>query len=582
MNKWGTLLLSRVLAGAMLLGGIGTAQHAEAADGKYKMSYLYFGKTSSYVQMVDNTQGALNVVSPNYFELNEDGTLKLTSKLLTNTAFIGEMHKRGIKVVPYVTNDWKRDLGELALSKRNDLAVQIAAAVQQYGLDGVNVDFEGLNEESRDSLTDFLRVLREKLPRDKQVSIAVAANPNDWKTGWHGSYDYAGLAQVSDFLMIMAYDENWAGDPTPGPVASMPFVEKSIQYALDHQVPSQKIVLGLPFYGRYWKTDGSSKGVGFSDKDVDKAIEAMHGTVTYDSVAQSPKATLHVTTDTKIGTHTFTPGTYEIWYENEQSLKAKLRLVEQYNLKGTGSWSLSQESADMWEYYGQWLNGTFFKDTAAHWAESYILNVSERGWMVGLGGATFAPDRDMTRAEAAVTLVRALGLDKTEPQAASGFTDVATTFWGKKEIDLAKEHGIINGTTPTTFAPNAPVTREQIAAMFTRLMAYQADEVEQSPFADVQPDDWAYGDILAMQQHGIINGMREGYFLPQGKTTRAQMATLMSRLAPEIDVKLGIVAATGNGTDTATETNTDTTTNATTNATTDKTTDADSTSVSQP
>lgn len=553
MKKWISALLSGVLAGAMLLGPApAQPQTAEAATAdKYNMSYLYFGKTNTYTQQVEKTRGALNVVSPNYFELNDDGTLKLTRKLFENPAFIKEMHAKGIKVVPYITNDWVKTRGENALAKRVELATQIAAAIQTHNLDGVNVDFEGLDENSRNAMSDFLRVLREKIPRDKQVSIAVAANPNNWQKGWHGSYDYAKLAQYSDFLMIMAYDESWSGDPTPGPVASLPWVERSIQYALNNQVSADKIVLGVPFYGRYWKTDGSVKGRGYSNKDIYAAIQALNAKVEYDAAAQSAKATFTVKAETKVGSHTFTPGTYEIWYENDESLKAKLRLVHKYGLKGTGSWSLGQESADTWDYYSLWLNGRFYNDTAKHWAEPNILSVSERGWMNGTGQYVFSPDRKLTRTEAAVILVRALGLDKQEPAAASGFTDVPAAYWAKKEIDLAKQHGIIKGTSPTTFSPEATVTREQVAAMFTRLMRYQAEPAETSPFLDVKPESWAYSDILAMQQRGIINGVREGYFAPLGNTSRAEMATLMHRLAPEIDLMLlGGVVATNGGTET--------------------------------
>ncbi len=76
------------------------------------------------------------------------------------------------------------------------LAEQIASAVSTYKLDGVNVDIENLTYDDRANYVDFVHLLREALP-DKEVSVAVAANPNGTTRDWQGSYDYAGLAKYS-------------------------------------------------------------------------------------------------------------------------------------------------------------------------------------------------------------------------------------------------------------------------------------------------------------------------------------------------------------------------------------------------
>ena len=80
-------------------------------------------------------------------------------------------------------------------------------------------------------------MLRNKLPSGMEVSVAVAANPTGVTKSWIALYEDKALAEVSDYLMVMAYDESYSGDPIPGPVASLPFVEKSIQYAVA-QAPS--------------------------------------------------------------------------------------------------------------------------------------------------------------------------------------------------------------------------------------------------------------------------------------------------------------------------------------------------------
>lgn len=84
------------------------------------------------------------------------------------------------------------------------------------GLDGVNVDIENVTEKQRTQYTELVRRLRESLPSDKEVSVAVAANPSGWNTGWHGSYDYAELGKYADHLFIMAYDEHYQGGAPAG------------------------------------------------------------------------------------------------------------------------------------------------------------------------------------------------------------------------------------------------------------------------------------------------------------------------------------------------------------------------------
>jgi spore germination protein YaaH len=323
---------------------------AEAHNAEYNMSYLYFGTTSSYIKSVDQTQGSLSTVSPSFFDINTDGSLLLTSQL--DPQLVSEMHHRGIRVVPFLSNHWSRSIGNAALENRVKLAEEIAAAIEKYNLDGVNVDIENVNETQRSNYTEFVRLLREKIPAHKEVSVAVAANPHDWKTGWHGSYDYTELAKYADHLLIMAYDEHYQNGPE-GPVASIGWVEESILYALNQGVPNDKIVLGIPFFGRYWVEGQSGGGIGISNSRVEKLVSLYGGSIEFDQTSMSPRATFTVTSENS-NLSNLSPGTYHMWYENEQSTHAKMALVHKYNLKGTGSWSLRQENPSIWNYYKGW------------------------------------------------------------------------------------------------------------------------------------------------------------------------------------------------------------------------------------
>ena len=222
-----------------------TLLSALAATDRYTMGYLYSGTDHQQIEYVNQTGEALDVVSPSYFDIREDGSLRLNH---LSSFFIKTMHDKGIRVVPFLSNHWNRTAGVNALKDVEALSSQIANYVEEYDLDGVNVDIENVTHEQRDQYTELVRLLREKIPAHKEISVAVAANPNDWQLGWHGSYDYSALARYADHLVIMAYDEHYEGGEA-GPVAGMDFVENSIRYALSKTTPD-KIVVGVPFYGR--------------------------------------------------------------------------------------------------------------------------------------------------------------------------------------------------------------------------------------------------------------------------------------------------------------------------------------------
>ena len=311
--------LFSLLCTALLLAALLTPT---AAARRFSMSYVYFGSPSSYVERVDGTQGSLDEISPNYFNLNSDGTLDFTGGSDV-AAFVEQMHQRGVRVVPFLSNHWDRELGRKALSNRKKLAEQIARAVVQYSLDGVNVDIENVTHQDRNTYSEFVELLRQKLPEDKIVAVSVAANPYGYTQGWHGSYDYRRLGAAADYLMLMTYDEHYQGGSS-GPVASRAFQEQSIQYALKY-VPADKLVLGLPFFGRIWSDSGSlMQGHGISESQIQALIANYRGQVTQDAASGSAYARITVTAaDPKpvINGVTLTAGTYTIWYESEISKK---------------------------------------------------------------------------------------------------------------------------------------------------------------------------------------------------------------------------------------------------------------------
>ena len=503
---------------------------AQASAAKQNMTYIYFGDSSKYSQLVDGTQNSLDEVAPAYFSLDDDGGLTLTPAV--SSSFIRRMHDEGISVVPYLSNNWDRGKGRAALARREELAKELAQAVSDYELDGVNIDIENMTPDDRASYVDFVRLLRELLPKGKMIAVAVAANPSGTTSGWAGSYDYAGLAQYCDYLMIMAYDESYEGS-APGPVAGLPFVESSVRYAL-RVVPKEQVVLGLPFYGRIWAADGGSPhGYGVSNCKTEALIEEYNGTVVFDTSSGSAHAIITVgPADEKpvIAGNDLAAGTYDIWFSDERSLKAELELVTKYDLRGTGSWSLGQETADTWDYYRLWLNGCSFGDVQYNWAKEFILTAYVNGWMNGMNADSFSPDSSLTRAQAAAVLVRMLSFPVQEDYDFR-FSDCGG-HWATAYIDTARKYGIVSGVGDNLFDPERPVTREEIAVMVQNILGETGGETVSFPDVAQDTHPWSYDAIEALSGLGIITGYPDGSFRPTNPVTRAEFAALAARTEP--------------------------------------------------
>lgn len=517
-----------IIIGLSLIGFMLTNSPVIEAAGqkKFVMSYIYFGQPDKYIDAVNQTKGSLDMVSPSYFDVNTDGSLQLTDSLDEN--FVAAMHAQGIKVVPFLSNHWDRNVGIAAMNNKEALVKQIARAIETYNLDGVNVDIENITEKQRDAFTKFVQMLRAAIPAHKEVSVAVAANPEGWDAGWYGAFDYAALGKASDYLMLMTYDESYEGGD-PGPVASLPFVEKSIQEALK-VVPSNKLVVGIPFYGRYWKSDGTMKGLGIQNTVVEQLVQRYGGKTVYDEASQAPRASFVIPAGnpgTSVHGIKLTSGSYTVWYENDRSIQAKLSLVQKYNLKGAGNWSLNEEADSTWDYYTAWINNAAYRDIIGHWAESSIEYVTDKGWMTSMTSNLFQPNSSLTRAQAAAVLVRMTGAALDPGAPTSLYWDVPKNHWAAADIRIAKQKGFIGGRADGSFGPNQPVTREELAAMLSRVLKLPQSSANTLEFSDVDSDRWSAEAIQSLTDYGIVHGYKDGTFRPRQPVTRAEMAAML-------------------------------------------------------
>ena len=318
---------------------------------RLSVGYIY-NSPNAYSSIVRGTNGSINVVSPTGFDLTFDGRLTLSFPI--DKSFVDEMHQKGIQVTPFLSNHWVSSKGKAALDNPERLVASLKEIILEKDLDGVNVDIENIPSEYRDKLTYFVRRLREELPRGKQISIAVAANPNRLTNTWVAAYDCGALARYADYLVLMAYDEHGQGGAA-GPVASFGFVEKSLKVILE-EVSRDKVVLGIPLYGRYWKEEAEVGGDALTLMAIEKLMKDKKLKPILDQNSLSVSVTFEVIEGEEESYYGLESGIYTIWYENEASIKAKLKLINDYDIKGSALWALSQEEKSIWNYYKTALN----------------------------------------------------------------------------------------------------------------------------------------------------------------------------------------------------------------------------------
>jgi hypothetical protein len=253
--------------------------------------------------------------------------------------------------------------------------------------------------------------------------------------------------------------------------------------------------------------------------------------VSYDESTQTAKAEVTIKdTDPKPtiwGGAVLGAGKYTIYYDNEQSLKYKLNMVHKYGILGAGSWCLGQESLNTWDYFERWLNGKYFKDILGHFAEDDILSMYEKRWMIGTSPSTFSPNRTLTRGEAAVIMVRALGLQDDIP--AEAFSDTINHGF-RDMIGIARKYQIILGDGSGRFWPDRPLTREQMAMILDRILVLPKPASE-NPFSDINPvtNSLSYDAIMRLTANGITKGSVYGTYEPNGYVHRGEMAAFINR-----------------------------------------------------
>jgi spore germination protein YaaH len=314
---------------------------AKPIIGKINLSWeQVFNKNPDTTKFVP--MPGLNVVSPTWFTL-EDG--KGNIKNMGDTAYVRWAQSRNIQVWGVFSNDFEPKKTTEALATydtRMKMIKQLLSYAQLYSLQGINIDFENVNLADKEELVQFVREMV-PLMHEQGLVVSMDVTPKSTNENWSLFYDRKALIESLDYMMLMAYDEFWAASPISGSVASLPWVEKSLTRMMsEDKIPASKLVLGVPFYTRIWTEEQVGGKTKVSSRSV--FMEAQERIIKEKNLTPKflPEAGQNYVEYTEAGKLN------RIWMEDEISMKARVEIVNKYDLAGIASWRRGYELPPIW------------------------------------------------------------------------------------------------------------------------------------------------------------------------------------------------------------------------------------------
>jgi spore germination protein YaaH len=214
-------------------------------------------------------------------------------------------------------------------SARRRLVADLAEAAKPY--DGLQIDFENVPKRDGDSFRSFLADLREELG-DRIFTVALPARE---RTLSGDVYDYARIAPLVDRILVMAYDEHWSASE-PGPVASMNWCGAVAAYSLRTLGP-EKLIMGIPFYGRAWGDPNPSRAY------ISSGVERI----------KQENSITEIRRENAVPVFTYEiPVSVRVYYDDDYSHSTRFELYRGLGVQSIGFWRLGQENPSVWRLLG--------------------------------------------------------------------------------------------------------------------------------------------------------------------------------------------------------------------------------------
>lgn len=311
---------------------------------------------------IKNAEG-LNVISPTWFTV-ADGMGEITS--LASKEYVKTAHDKGIQVWA-LANDFNTDengksfvLQAISSTKsRTNLINNLVSEAEKYDIDGINIDFEKI---SLDYAKDYVQFIRELSIECRKKGIILSADLYV-PMSYNQYYGREEIGEVLDYIIIMGYDEHWAGCDSAGSVASISYVKNGINNTIK-TVDASRVINAIPFYTRIWSEtpEDVSDGSGLFVEDY------VNGNYYLASKAVGMSSAEYALTSRGIekywledigqyyGEYTENGILYRVWLEEERSIALKLEAMDNVGLAGVACWQLGFEKKEIWEVIGEYLN----------------------------------------------------------------------------------------------------------------------------------------------------------------------------------------------------------------------------------
>lgn len=290
---------------------------------------------------IADTKG-LTTISPTWFSIKDtDGNISS----IASQSYVNYAHQQGLEVWGLVDNFKEGVSTYETLSKtssRQRLVNQLVAAAIQHGLDGINVDFELITPECGRAYIQFIRELSIMC----RINGIVLSVDNYVPTASSEHYFRGEQGVFADYVIIMGYDEHYAGSEEAGSVASYEFVKQGIEKTLS-EVPAEKVINAVPFYTRFWRTD--ENGEVTSEVLGMDAAENRAKRNEVEPIWNENAKQYYVELE-------YQGSLYQMWMEEERSIEEKMKLMKENNLAGVASWRLGLERASIWDVILKYVN----------------------------------------------------------------------------------------------------------------------------------------------------------------------------------------------------------------------------------